>query len=164
MGTSPILALAALLTTTHAVHADVASSFWRFDHGLVQTSLFTDHFDPKPEHNNHQHLIGIELHNPERWFAGTAWFKNSFNQPTWYFYGGREFLLWRAGHGIEIRAKLTAGLLRGYDGDKRDNIPLNHLGIAPVVLPSLGFRWKQLEADMMLFGSAGMMITGGLRF
>ena len=133
-------------------------------HVLVQTSLVTTHFDPKPEHNNHQQLIGVELHDPQRWFAGAAWFKNSFDQPTWYFYGGREIPLWQLDHGVEVRAKLTAGLLRGYDGDKHDNIPLNHFGIAPAILPSLGLRWKRLETDIMVFGAAGMMVNGALRF
>ncbi|MGC3875271.1 hypothetical protein ACPF7Z_18635 [Halomonas sp. GXIMD04776] len=130
----------------------------------MQTSLFTQHFRSDSEHNEHQNLIGFELHNPGRWFAGIAWFKNSFDQPTWYFYGGREISLWQLSHGIEVRAKLSAGLLRGYKGDKRDNIPLNHFGIAPAILPTIGVHWKRLEADLIVFGTAGMMFTGGLRF
>lgn len=31
-------------------------------------------------------------------------------------------------------------------------------------LPPLGFRWQHPEAGMIFFGTAGMMITGGLLF
>ncbi|WP_227367372.1 hypothetical protein [Halomonas sp. M20] len=164
MSKAHTLALVVLLTAISPARAETASSFWRYDHGLVQTSLWTEHFGGSSEYVEQQSLVGIELHNPQRWFAGTAWFKNSFDQPTWYFYGGREIPLWQLSHGISVRAKLTAGLLRGYDGDKRDNIPLNHLGIAPAILPTIGLRWKRLEGDLIVFGTAGMMFTGGLRF
>lgn len=155
-----ILAFLALLAT--AASAELPSL--QYDHSLVQTSLGTVHFDPDPEHNNHQHLASLELHNPDNWFTGAAWFKNSFDQPTWYFYGGRQFPLWQPNEKFLVRAKLTAGLIRGYDGDKQDKIPLNHFGIAPAILPALGIRLGSIEADIMLFGAAGAMATGGVRF
>lgn len=134
------------------------------DHVLVQTSLYTQHFDSDPEHIDQQDMLGIELHDPQRWMAGAAWLKNSFDQPIWFFYVGREFPLWRLTPSVEVRAKLAGGLLRGYDGDKQDNIPLNDLGIAPAVLPSLGARWGRFESDLLLFGAAGVMLIGGVRF
>lgn len=133
------------------------------DHVLVQTSLHTTHFSPKPEHNNNQRLIGVELHNPELWFAGFARFKNSFSQDTHYLYVGRELPIWESGD-IRVRAKLTAGGLHGYRGEYRDKIPFNRYGIAPVILPTLGVRWNRLEADLIAFGTAGMMVTTGLYF
>ncbi len=135
-----------------------------FDHALLQTSLYTRHFEPEPDHNNNQQLIGLELHDPNRWFAGAAWFKNSYDQPTWYFYGGREFVLWRPSADASVRAKLSGGVLRGYKGEYQDNIPFNNFGIAPAVLPSIGMQWHRLETDLIVFGTAGMMITGGVRF
>lgn len=134
------------------------------DHTLVQTSLLTRHFSPQPEHNNQQNLIGLELHNPDRWLAGAAWFKNSYDQPTWYVYAGREFPVWQFSPEFNVRAKLTGGLLRGYKDEYRDKIPLNHLEVAPVLLPSIGVRWKRVESDLIVFGTAGMMVTAGVRF
>lgn len=134
------------------------------DHTLVQTSLLTRHFDPQPDHNNHQHLLGIELHNPDRWLAGAAWFKNSYEQPTWYVYAGREFPLWQFAENVNVRAKLTGGLLRGYKDEYRDKIPLNHLEVAPALLPSIGLQRERFESDLIVFGTAGMMVTAGLRF
>lgn len=135
-----------------------------FDHALVQTSLLTRHFSPDPEHNNQQHLISLELHNPQRWLAGAAWFKNSYNQPTWYAYVGREFPLWKVSEEINVRAKLTGGLLHGYKDEYRDNIPFNRYGTAPALLPSIGIQWGRFESDLIVFGTAGMMVIGGLRF
>ncbi|RUR27738.1 hypothetical protein [Vreelandella nanhaiensis] len=133
------------------------------DHTLVQISLLTRHFDPQPEHNNHQRLLGIELHNPDHWLAGAARFKNSYEQPTWYVYAGREFPLWQLNEDANVRAKLTGGLLRGYKDEYRDKIPLNHLEVAPALLPSIGVQWERLESDLIIFGTAGMMLTAGLR-
>lgn len=137
---------------------------FELDHTLVQTSLLTRHFEPDPEHTNQQSLLSVELHNPDRWLAGAAWFKSSFDQPTWYFYAGREFPLGQLGDDINVRAKLTGGLLRGYQGEYRNKIPFNHFEIAPAVLPSIGFQWRHVESDLIIFGTAGMMITVGLRF
>lgn len=157
------LALATLLAL-FATAASAELPSLTYDHGLAQTSLATAHFDPDPEHNNHQHLASLELHNPDNWFTGIAWLKNSFNQPTWYFYGGRQFPLWQPSEEILVRAKLTAGLLHGYDGDRKDKIPLNHFGTAPAILPTLGVRLGPIETDIMIFGAAGAMATAGVRF
>ncbi|MDW5378396.1 hypothetical protein R6258_15855 [Halomonas sp. HP20-15] len=141
-----------------------ADGLFSYDHGLVQTSLWTHHYSSDAKYNDHQNLIGVELHSTDRWLAGAAWLKNSFEQPTWYFYAGREFTLWRPRHDVDVRAKLTAGGIRGYDGDKQDNIAFNHYGIAPAILPAVGARWGRFESDVILFGTAGMMLTAGTRF
>lgn len=133
------------------------------DHVLVQTSLYTSHFSPDPDHTNHQWLIGLELHNPERWLTGFARFKNSFDQDSHYLYVGREFPFWQAGDAT-FRAKLTGGLLHGYRGEFRDKIPFNRYEVAPALLPTVGVRWQRLETDLIVFGAAGLMVTAGLRF
>ncbi|WP_416139025.1 hypothetical protein ACM26W_01050 [Halomonas sp. HK25] len=165
------LLLGAPLLAPSSVMAEAGS--WReqldwppameLDHVLVQTSLYTDHFSPDPNHTNNQQLIGVELHNPDLWFTGLARFKNSFNQDSLYLYVGRELTMWESGD-TRIRAKLTAGALHGYRGEYRDKIPFNRYGVAPGILPTLGASWKRLEADLILFGTAGMMVTAGVRF
>jgi len=132
-------------------------------HVLVQTSLYTRHFSPDPEHTDHQQLISINLHNPERWFIGFARFKNSFSQDSHYLYAGRELPIWASGD-IRVRAKLTAGALHGYRGEYRDKIPFNHYGVAPAILPKLGASWRRLETDLTVFGTAGLIITAGIRY
>ncbi|MBF8222899.1 hypothetical protein [Halomonas sp. 328] len=135
-----------------------------YERTRLQTSLYTTHFSPRDDHNNQQDLIGVEVHDSARWFAGTAWFKNSFDQPTWYFYAGREFPFWQPSDTLEVRGKLTGGLIRGYKGEFRDKIPFNRYGIAPALLPSVGVRWERLDADLIVFGTAGAMVTLGVSF
>ena len=132
-------------------------------HVLVQTSVYTDHFSPDPEHTNNQRLIGVELHNPDLWFGGVASFKNSFSQDSVYLYLGRELPMWESGD-TRIRAKLSAGALHGYRGEYRDKIPFNRYEIAPAILPTVGVSWKRLEADLIVFGAAGLMVSAGVRF
>lgn len=136
----------------------------QLDHLLIQTSLYTKHFSSNPAHTNNQNLVSLELHNPQRWLAGTAWFKNSFDQPSWYWYVGREFPFWQPTEEVTVRAKLTGGLLKGYKGEYRDKIPFNQNEIAPALLPSVGVQWHRFESDLILFGTAGMMVTAGFRF
>lgn len=133
-------------------------------HVLLQTSFYTTHFDPEPDHHNQQELIGLELHNAQHWLVGGARFLNSFDQESFFLYAGREFPLWQPNEAFTVRAKLTAGLLHGYRGEHRDKIPLNHLGTAPAALPSIGLQWQRFETDLILFGTAGAMVTGGIRF
>lgn len=133
------------------------------DHVRVQAGLYTTHFSDDPDHNNDQHLIGLELHNPDRWFAGGVRFRNSFSQDSHYLYVGREFPVWQTEH-TSWRAKLSGGLLHGYRGEYRDKIPFNRHGVAPAAVPSLGVRWGRLETDLIVFGTAGATITAGIRF
>ncbi|MCH4563832.1 hypothetical protein MKP05_11900 [Halomonas sp. EGI 63088] len=161
------LAMPLLLAVAGPATAE-AGPIWppkpKLDHVLVQTSLYTDHFSPDPEHTNQQKLASVELHNPQRWLVGAAWFKNSFDQPAWYWYVGREFPFWQPTENLTFRAKLTGGLLRGYKGEYRDKIPFNRYEIAPAALPSLGMQWGRFESDLVVFGTAGAMITAGIRF
>lgn len=155
--------LFALLLSGALSPAALGNEFFRYDHTFVQTSLATQHFSGSKGYNENQNLIGVELHNPTRWLAGTAWLKNSFNQPLWYFYAGRELALWQPAPDVELRAKLTAGALRGYKGSKKHKIPFNHYGIAPAILPTVGMRWGRVETDLLLFGGAGVMLNAGIQ-
>lgn len=155
--------LFALLLSGALSPAALGNEFFRYDHTFVQTSFATQHFSGSEGYNENQHLIGVELHNPTRWLAGTAWLKNSFSQPLWYFYAGREFPFWQPAPDVEFRAKLTAGALRGYKDSKKHKIPFNHYGVAPAILPAVGVRWGRVETDLLLFGGAGVMFNAGLR-
>lgn len=134
------------------------------EHVLLQTSLYTRHFNPQPDHNNQQELISLELHNPQRWLVGGARFLNSFHQEAVYLYAGREFPFWEPSEQVTVRAKLTAGLLHGYRGEYQDNIPFNRYGTAPAALPSIGVQWGRFEGDLIVFGTAGAMVIAGIRF
>lgn len=153
------------------VQAEEEASWLKLERTTIYTSLYTHHFNDRsdrpngPEYNNDQNLIGIEFHNPYRWLVGTTWFKNSYDEPSWYFYGGYEFLLAKPFDNTEFYAKLTGGILHGYDGDdSRDAIPVNYNDTGPAFLPSVGARVGPVQADVTLFGTSGLLFTGGVSF
>lgn len=162
--------LLALVSTGLPVNSQAFTSL-KLDHVTVFTSLYTHHFNARsdrpngPEYNNDQNLIGVELHNPDNWLVGTTWFKNSYDEPSWYVYGGYEFLLVKPFDNTEFYAKLTGGILHGYDGDEsRDALPVNYNDTGPAILPSLGARVGLVQADVTLFGTSGLLFTGGVSF
>jgi hypothetical protein len=152
------------------------------DRVLLQTSLWTRHFNPEPDHNNRQDLLGIEWQAPKSmrfdwqegsaavdrmpwlggvsWLAGAASFRNSFSQRSTYVYGGARYDL-HAGDNTRVYAKLTAGLLHGYRGEYRDKIPFNRHGVAPVVLPAVGIDYRRVNLEMIPFGASGVMLNVG---
>jgi hypothetical protein len=131
-------------------------------HYFLQSTIKTWHFHPKPDHDNHQHLLNLEVIDPSDWLAGAAYFDNSFDQATRYFYVGKRW--WTDIHGVPTYFKLTGGLLHGYKGEYRDEIPFNTTGTAPVVIPAFGIRYERFGSEVILFGTAGAMVTVGYEF
>jgi hypothetical protein len=126
----------------------------------LQTSAYTRHFSPDPEHNNRQRLIGLEREDAGGWLWGGATFRNSFDQRSVYAYGGKA---WRHDD-WPVYAKLSAGLLHGYRGEYRDKIPLNRFGVAPAVIPAVGYGLGPVGVEAVLLGANAMMINVGYGF
>ena len=150
------------------------------DELLLQTSVWTKHYNPEPDHNNHQQLINLEYYfnddvnffvNPQqiswrddiRWMTGAATFKNSYDQQSTYLYGGGRYD-YALGENTKAYAKLTAGLLYGYRGEYKDKIPLNDLGVAPVILPAFGVQHRRVNLEVVPFAAAGVMVNAGFYF
>ncbi|MBK5353520.1 sn-glycerol-3-phosphate transporter [Pseudomonas sp. TH41] len=129
--------------------------FW-----YAQTSVYTKHYSPDPDHNNNQDLIGIERNEASGWVFGGATFRNSFSQRSNYAYAGKRF----DSAQYPVYLKLTGGLLEGYSGKYQDKIPLNRFGVAPVIIPSIGTHYGPLAAELVLLGANAFMVTTGLRF
>ncbi|WP_460354749.1 MULTISPECIES: sn-glycerol-3-phosphate transporter [unclassified Pseudomonas] len=151
--------LAALLMAQagHALAEDNAQGkgFW-----YAQTSVYTRHYSPDPEHNNHQDLIGIERNQASGWVFGGATFRNSFRQRSNYAYVGKRY----DSSEYPLYLKVTGGLLQGYHGDYKDKIPLNRYGVAPVIIPSVGTHYGPLAAELVFLGANAAMVTSGVRF
>ena len=140
----------------------LASALPERDEGFwyAQTSAYTRHFAPDPEHNNHQDLIGLERNEASGWVYGAATFRNSFRQRSYYAYAGKRY----DSQAYPVYAKLTGGMIQGYRGEYRDKIPLNRYGVAPVIIPSIGTYVGPVAAELVLLGTNAAMITTGLRF
>lgn len=133
---------------------------WRTDRFFLATSVYTKHFYFDPAHNNQQHLIQGEWNMTEQWLAGAALFENSFGQPTQYVYGGYRF---RPLEELQpLYLKVTAGLVHGYTGQYQNKIPFNNSGIAPVIIPSVGYCLSRFCSELVIFGAAGALVTFGV--
>jgi hypothetical protein len=125
------------------------------------TSLYTKHYDPEPGHVNDQQMVGLEFGMTGDRLWGVVLFDNSFGQDSQYLYVGKK---WRVLESDRWYFKLTGGLLRGYEGPYEDKIPFNGLGIAPAVIPAIGFRHKRGFVEIAQLGLAAGMITVGRTF
>lgn len=127
----------------------------------IQTSVYTRHFDQDPEHNNDQNMLSAEALLKNDWLIGASLFDNSFYQRSQLVYAGKS---WSLRGSDSWYFKLTGGLLHGYKEPYEDKIPYNGLGIAPVIIPALGFRYRWLVAEANLGGLAVVLFTAGVRF
>jgi hypothetical protein len=138
---------------------------WRTDRVYLQTSAATIHFNPSDEHVNHQELANLEYRfdsywQTGQWIAGIALFKNSFGQPSQYVYGG--WLVRPFATAQPLYFKITAGALQGYKPPYDNKIPFNDSGVAPAILPSVGYCYNRYCSEFVLFGAAGAMLTLGV--
>jgi len=137
---------------------------WRTDRYYFQFAYYTIHFHYDENHQQ-SYLFDAEYHFKEtwlggQWIAGMALFQNSFGQFSQYLFGG---LLWRP---IEehqpFYVKLSAGPLHGYSGQYQDKVPLNSSGVAPAIIPSMGYCVKRYCAEFVLLGTNAALLTIGM--
>jgi hypothetical protein len=162
---SPSPAPGAALPPPPAPQLAAASSLdapepWRTDRFYIETSIYTRHFHYDPAHDDHQHLILADWNITEHWLVGASAFDNSFNQPSQYVYGAYRFRPFARQQPLYF--KLSAGFVHGYTGKYRNNIPFNGAGIAPAILPSVGYCLNRFCSELVLFGIAGTLVTFGI--
>ena len=129
-------------------HSDISYVF--------TTSFHTIHFHPSEDHNNRQNLFGLERRDGSTLWGGAV-FKNSFNQSSQYAYWGKQYYWDESDRGL--RGALTFGLLRGYRGKYKKKLAMNHYGVAPAILPSIGYTARYLEGDAVLLGLNGLLFS-----
>ena len=156
-----IFALLCLLLTGTAVADEKTPSDWDVDEWSVAISFYTKHFDPEPDHVNDQNLLAVEAGFHNNWLAGIAVFDNSFGQDSQFLYAGYSWPIMRSDYWY---VKLMGGLLHGYKEPYEDKIPLNGLGVAPAIVPALGFKYRRVFAEANLGGLAVITLVGGFRF
>lgn len=135
---------------------------WRTDRFLLETSLYNLHFHSDPAHISNSKLILGEWNVTEQWLVGASYFKNSFGQPTEYIYGGWRIRPIDEGAWHPLYFKISAGLVHGYKDQYRDKIPFNHSGVAPVILPSVGYCFWRVCPEVVIVGTAGLMFNLGV--
>jgi hypothetical protein len=144
-----------LFLPAFAVHAQASG------HTLgLQLGPYVHHWDSDPEHDNTPDLVGLEYMAPTQWLGGASFLRNSFGQPTEYYYVGKRWDLDALNPNLYI--KVTAGALLGYTGRYEDKIPFNHNGVAFAVVPAVGYQIDRFNAQVALLGTAGVMFTIGV--
>lgn len=123
----------------------------------LTASVYTTHFSPKPIHNNDQGLVGIERRDERNSLWGAATFLNSFNQRSSFVFHGRRFDFETS----PFYAKVMGGFIHGYRGEYRKKVPLNYVGISPVVIPTAGFQLGNWNSELVLLGTNAMMVNMG---
>jgi hypothetical protein len=125
-------------------------------------SPFTHHWNYNPDHKT-VNLVGLDKLGADERFCGAALFTNSFGQLSTYVYAGKEWP--RIGGSEHWFVKVSGGLLYGYRGAYQDKIPFNNYGIAPAIIPSLGYRFNDHDsAQLILLGDAALMFAYGHSF
>lgn len=165
----PVLAVlaAALLSATAPARADwlVNGDQFRVSYG---PSAY--HFSGSDQHVRFNHLLAGELltrrwtfWGADRSLVGFAALDNSFGQFSQYAYIGQEWDLgaWAGGTWY---ANATFGLLHGYKGEFKDKIPFNQFGIAPVIIPNLGWRYGRFAIVASVLGTNGFLFAASWTF
>ena len=131
----------------------------------IQTSIFSRHWSNNYRYNNHHQLLGLEYHKSRKKFFGVVYFKNSFNQPCYYFYIGKRYYLKSLVPQISVYSKITSGIVHGYDDEngKYDG-SLNKLKTFPAIVPGLELEYKIFTVSLIIYASAGFMVTSGMKF
>ncbi len=128
------------------------------------------HFSGSTEHVRYNHLVSGELltrrwtfWGAERTLFGLAIFDNSFGQFSQYLYAGQEWDLARFAGG-EVVVNATFGLLHGYKAPYEDKIPFNRYGTAPVVIPTIAWRYGRFSVFTSVLGANGFLFGGSWAF
>ena len=153
------LVYVAALACASTARADV---FTDGDQVMLQIGPFIYHTSHDSDHNDQPWLVGVEWESASRWELGASYFENSFYQPCVYIYGGRRWFLRSADDGFYF--KLTAGPLYGYKDQYEDKVPLNNNGLGLAIIPAIGYQYKRTNAQLVILGTAALMLTFGYDF
>ncbi len=137
---------------------------WRTDRFYFQFAYYTLHFHYDAAHKQ-SYLFDSEYHFQEtwlggQWIAGLALFQNSFGQFSEYAFGG---LQWRPIEDHQpFYVKLTAGPLHGYSGQYKNKLPYNNSGVAPAIIPGIGYCVQRYCGEFVFLGANAALFTIGV--
>ena len=159
--TNRIFPVVMCLLLTLSFDTQAEDRWYDFDRLYFQAGTYV-HFDPDEEHDGNRLFASLEAIRSDDWLFGLALFNNSFDQFSQYLYGGK---IWRFHEKWEgFHAKITAGLIHGYKDEFEDKVPFNDLGVAPAIIPGVGYSKGRFGADVYLLGVAGLLFTAGMSF
>ena len=152
------LSLCMALLASFALQAE-EEHWYNFDHLYLQGGTYV-HFESSDDHAGSKILVSLEAVKSNDWLYGLALFDNSFNQFSQYLFAGKSWHFHGKWEGFN--AKLTAGLIHGYKDEFQDKIPYNSSGVAPGLVPSVGYQKGRFGVNMLLLGNSAMLFTVGM--
>ncbi|MBE0439062.1 MAG: hypothetical protein IBX57_04695 [Gammaproteobacteria bacterium] len=145
-----------ILLSPYLSHAQ--DNWYDYDHLYIQGGTYI-HYSSSPDHDGPNILASVEAVKDSNWLTGLALFDNSFGQFSQYLYVGKQ---WDYHGSLDgFHTKLTAGFIHGYRDQYKDKIAFNSHGIAPAIIPSIGYKKGRYGADVILLGLAGLVFTVG---
>ena len=118
------------------------------------------HRHTNPANLNYPRRVYGEYHVSDQWLGRCRGIRQCVRQSPQAGFGG-----WRYRPLPDVQPlylKILGGVVHGYRGQYRDNIPLNHSGFAPVVIPSVGYCISRVCSEVVVGGGAGMLLTFGV--
>ena len=143
----------------HPLASQAEEHWYNYDHLYLQGGTYI-HYDPDDDHAGPRLFLGLEAVRSDNWLYGLALFSNSFNQFSQYLYAGKSWNF--PGRAENFHVKVTAGLIHGYKDEFKDKIPNNGLGIAPAIIPGIGYKKGRFGVDVVLLGKSGLLFTAGM--
>ncbi len=130
----------------------------------LQTSFYTSHYSEKNYKNNQQNLIGIERHYSDNSLNGISFFKNTYEQNTFYIYTGDNYTFFNMGN-LQFTGKFTYGIVHGYDDENgKYSTWMHKVETFPALVFGFGLRYEPFRLDIIPFADAGIIVTGGIEF
>jgi hypothetical protein len=153
-------ALTGLLAFLPMSQADV---FGEGDRVMVEVGPYVYHFHNNTDHNQWPRLIGVEYETGSHWLTGFTAFKNSYSQETQFLYFGKRWFIDSIDENLYV--KVAGGLVHGYKAPYDDKLPINSSnGYGLAILPAVGYQFGRANAQLVLIGSIGAIVTFGYDF
>lgn len=141
-------------------HAE--EKWYQYHHLYLQAGTYT-HLIDNPDYAGRNLMIGLEAVKSNNKIFGIAVFDNSFGQFSQYAYVGKKWNF--SGNFENFHAKLTAGILHGYEEPFDNELPFTtRNGWSPGIVPSIGYQKGRFGFDIMLLGYQGIMFSAGSNF
>ncbi len=126
-------------------------------------SPYTHHWTYSEDHRQ-VYALSLSRLLPGNRFCGFSLFNNSFGQPSAYAFVGKSWPgLFPQQPRVYVSA--SAGIIYGYVGQYKNKVPLNVGGFAPVIIPSVGYRFSPSGSlEVQWLGTAAFMVGATWRF
>ncbi len=121
------------------------------------------HFSNDEDYEGPPLFGGIEHRDENLTLIGFSVFNNSFGYFSQYVYVGKQFQLSKKYPGF--RFKITAGIVRGYQGEHHDVMPIrwgDAWGLGAV--PTIGYQGDRVGFDVAVLSASGLLFLVGYEF